>query len=84
VESPALARREFVARLRRARPDLKILWMPFPVLRVLSLILTALQKLLRPSKPALNLYSAFKSEPYDDSLVRQMNMRTSSARGGPA
>lgn len=84
VESPALARRDLVIRLRHARPDLKILWMPFPVLRVLSLMLTVLQKLLRPSMPALNLYSAFKSEPYDDSIVRQMNLRTSSALDDPA
>ncbi len=76
VESPALARRDLVTRLRRARPDLKILWIPFPILRLLSLILTATQKALHPSKPALNLYSAFKSEPYDDSLVRQMNLTT--------
>jgi hypothetical protein len=84
VESPALARRDLVTRLRRARPDLKVLWMPFPVLRVLSLMLTVLQKLLRPSTPALNLYSAFKSEPYDDSVVRQMNLRPPFAPGVPA
>jgi len=84
VETPAPARRDLVMRLRGVRPDLKILWMPFPILRVLSLMLTALQKLLRPSQPALKLYSAFKSEPYDDSVVRQLNLRTPSAPGGPA
>lgn len=72
VESPALARRDLVSRLRRVRPDLKVLWLPFPMLRVLGLMATLLQKLLWPSKPALNLYDAFKSEHYDDSVAKRL------------
>jgi len=83
LESPAPTRRELVARLKAVRPDLKVLWMPFPVLRLLSWLATALQKLMRPSRPALNLYNAFKSEPYDDAVVKQLNLEVSDARGGP-
>ena len=74
IESPPLARRELVRRLRRTRPDLKILWLPFPLLRVLSWTMTAAQKLRHPTRPALNLYNAFKSEPYDDTVVKSLGL----------
>lgn len=75
LESPTLARRDLVRRLRRARPDLKVLWMPFPMLWLLSVAMTVAQKLLRPRRPALNLYAAFKSESYDSTLAGQLNAR---------
>ena len=58
-------------RLKEARPDLRLLWLPFWILRMLSAALWAFLKLARPKSPALNLYSAFKSERYDDTISRQ-------------
>jgi predicted dehydrogenase/nucleoside-diphosphate-sugar epimerase len=72
LEVPAQRRRDLVSRLRRARPDLKILWMPFPVLAVLNAVAFVAQKLLRPARPALNLYAAFKSESYDDAVAGRL------------
>ena len=72
IESPVPTRGELVERLRHARPDLKVLWMPFPILWTLSLALRIAQRVLRPRKPALNLYGAFKSERYDDSVMREL------------
>jgi hypothetical protein len=74
IESPPPARRELVRRLRRTRPDLKVVWLPFPVLRVLSAMAIGLQKLRHPGRPALNLYSAFKSEPYDHTVVESLGL----------
>lgn len=74
VESPPLARRELIRRLRRTRPDLKVVWLPFPLLRMLSALATGLQKLRHPTRPALNVYNAFKSEPYDDRVVRSLGL----------
>jgi len=65
LEVPAPTRRDLVERLRAVRPDLRFVWLPFPLLRMLSMLAIGLQKLLRPKKPALDLYAAFKSERYD-------------------
>lgn len=76
IESPPLTRRELVRRLRHGRPDLKVIWLPFPLLRVLSWLMTAAQKLRHPARPALDLYAAFKSENYDDSVVKSLQLRS--------
>jgi nucleoside-diphosphate-sugar epimerase len=72
LEVPAPTRGELFDRLRVNRPDLWILWLPFPVLRLLSLLATGLQKALRPGKPALDLYAAFKSESYDTVIAERV------------
>jgi len=84
IESPPLARRELVRRLRRTRPDLKIVWLPFPMLRMLSWFAIGLQKLRHPTRPALNLYAAFKSEPYDDAVVKSLGLPAPATRSEDA
>lgn len=69
LEVPAPTRADLVNRLLPGRPDLRVVWLPFPVLRAVSLFATGLQKLLRPGKPPLNLYAAFKSEYYDSRVA---------------
>jgi hypothetical protein len=54
------------------RPELKFFWMPFFVLKGLSWFAIALQKVLRPKQPALDLYAAFKSERYDPAVAQQV------------
>jgi hypothetical protein len=71
VEVPLMTRGEMVQRLKAARPDLRLFWLPFWILRLLSAVLWVLLKLTRPKSPALDLYSAFKSEKYDDAIARQ-------------
>lgn len=79
VEVPPTTRGELADRLRQTRPELRFFWMPFWMLRLLSWLATGLQKLLRPGKPALNLYAAFAAERYDPSVSERVI-----AAAGPA
>lgn len=69
VESPQPTRGGLVKRLRAARPDLGILWLPLSVVWLLSALLKLVLRLLKPGKKPLDLYSAFVSERYDNSLA---------------
>jgi hypothetical protein len=79
LEVPATRRGDLANRLRSTRPDLKFFWMPFFVLRGLSWFAIGLQKLLKPGRPALDLYAAFKSERYDPGISARV---ISAAREG--
>jgi predicted dehydrogenase/nucleoside-diphosphate-sugar epimerase len=72
IEVPATTRGELVRRLRIARPDLRILWLPFWILRILSLGLKGILKTRNPRAPALDLYGAFRSETYDPAIASQL------------
>lgn len=65
LEVPTTSRDELVRRLRVKRPDLLILWLPFWILWLLSTFFRVLLRALRPKSPALDLFSAFKSEKYE-------------------
>lgn len=71
VESPQPTRGDLVRRLRAARPELRIMWLPFPVVKAISFILKSILKLLKPGKKPIDLYSAFASERYDDRLAEK-------------
>jgi predicted dehydrogenase/nucleoside-diphosphate-sugar epimerase len=72
LEVPVKQRGELVDRLRQSRPDLKIVWLPSPVLWGLSGMLKVVLKILRPRQSPLDLYSAFKSESYDSQIAQQV------------
>lgn len=72
VEAQAPTRADLVARLRQARPDLKVMWLPAPVLWTLSATLKLVLRVLRPGKKPLDLYSAFASERYNNALAVQV------------
>jgi nucleoside-diphosphate-sugar epimerase len=80
LEVPAPTRGELVKRLRTVRPDLRFVWLPFPVLKVMSKTALLLQKMLRPKNAALDLYAAFKSEHYDLELAGRVIEETRTAR----
>ena len=69
LEVPEPTRGELADRLIAKRPDLIGVWLPFAILRPLSAALRILLRMLRPRAPALDLYSAFKSETYDSSIA---------------
>jgi nucleoside-diphosphate-sugar epimerase len=69
VEAPPPKRKELVARLRKSRPELKVMWMPAPILKMLSWMLKGALKIMKPSKKPLDLYAAFASEKYDSTLA---------------
>lgn len=81
VEPEAPTRAELAQRHRERRADLRFLWMPAPVLRLLSWQLIGLQKVLRRGKEPLNVYAAFASERYDTALAAKVVER---ARQQPA
>jgi predicted dehydrogenase/nucleoside-diphosphate-sugar epimerase len=81
LEVPANTRGELVTRLRATRPELRFIWLPFPVLVVLSKMATWLQAVLHPGKPALDVYAAFKSERYDSTIAQRV---IASANNGTA
>jgi predicted dehydrogenase/nucleoside-diphosphate-sugar epimerase len=72
LEHPPPTRGDLVQRLRQVRPDLKFVWMPFWLLRPLSALFGLLSKALRPNSPALDVYSAFRSETYDGPTAEQL------------
>lgn len=72
LEVPPTTRGDLARRLRETRPELRFLWLPFPIVKLLSLLATLLQKALRPKHPALDVYAAFKSENYDPRIAQQV------------
>jgi predicted dehydrogenase/nucleoside-diphosphate-sugar epimerase len=66
------AKRDLVRRLRQTDPDLKVIWLPWPVLLPLSGFASLLQKALRPRRPAISLRRVFASPKYDTSSVRAL------------
>ena len=72
VEVPATTRGDLADRMRKNRPELRFFWMPFWLLKLLSWFAIGLQKVLRPGKPALDVYAAFKSEKYDPTISQKV------------
>lgn len=87
VDPLASTRGELVARLLRSRPDLKVLWVPFFVIRAASPVFKGLQRLLWPGKQPVDIYRAFAAESYDCDLASKVIDRvqqSAEVRGGAA
>ena len=69
LDMPTPSRGELAARLRTCRPDLRVFWLPFWIVRILSAVTSVLLKVRRPRSAPLDLYAAFKSETYDTTLA---------------
>jgi len=72
VEAPQPTRGDLAKRLRRARPELKLMWLPFPIVWAISATLKLVLRLIKPGKQPLDIYSAFASEQYDSSLAEKI------------
>lgn len=72
VEAPPPRRRELVQRYRVVRSDLRFMWLPFPIIKMLGWTLKAALRVLKPGKSPLDLYAAFASERYDTSLAEKI------------
>lgn len=72
VEAPPPSRRELVERLRSVRPDLRFMWLPFPIIRMLGGMLKLALRVLKPGSSPVDLYAAFASEKYDTALAAQV------------
>jgi predicted dehydrogenase/nucleoside-diphosphate-sugar epimerase len=65
-------KRELLLRLRKANPDLAVVWLPNFLLVPLSWLATLAQKILRPGKPAINVAKVFSVLPYDTSSIARL------------
>jgi len=72
VEPNPPQRIELTRRLLKTRPDLKATWIPFGIVRVLSVFLKAGLRLVFPKKKPVDLYAAFSSETYDPHLAQSV------------
>jgi predicted dehydrogenase len=69
LEVPTPTRGELADRLKVIRPDLKFMWLPMPVLWLISGALKVVLRVLRPSSQPLDLYAAFKAEHYENTIA---------------
>mgnify|MGYP001217486951 CR=1 FL=1 len=72
LEVPTPTRGDLADRLKAQRPDLKFMWLPMPMLRLISATLKIVLRVLRPSSQPLDLYAAFKSESYDSTTASRV------------
>jgi hypothetical protein len=74
--SPTLpSKRDLLSVLRKANPGLRVVWLPPPVLHVLSWTAVALQKVLRPGRPAMSLSRIFATKRLDSSRIASLNQQ---------
>lgn len=69
IEPEAPTRKELMDRLLKDRPELSVFWMPNIILKLLSIMLKGVLKVLKPGKKPLDLYAAFAAEKYDATLA---------------
>lgn len=72
VEAPAPTRRELADRVKADRPDLRFIWVPATLLRILSPALKLVQRVVLHSQKPIDVYSAFASEHYRTDLAAMM------------
>jgi hypothetical protein len=72
LEPDLPTKRQLLQRLRQANPDLSVVWLPWPALVVLSGVGIALQKVLRPGRPAMHVAKAFAPQRLDTSAIRRI------------
>ncbi len=72
LDPVAPTKRELLNRLRKANPDLTVVWLPWFLLVPLSWVATLGQKLLHPRKPAIDVAKVFSVMPYDTSALENL------------
>jgi predicted dehydrogenase/nucleoside-diphosphate-sugar epimerase len=75
VEAPPPSRRELVARYLKDRPDLRVVWVPAWLLRLLSGPLKLLQRVALQSKDPVDVAAAFAGERYRTALAEEVIAR---------
>lgn len=69
VEAPAPTRRHLILNLRTQRPDLRVLWLPFFVIKLFDGVYNLLGRMSFGRLPDLSIYPAFASQKYDTALA---------------
>jgi predicted dehydrogenase/nucleoside-diphosphate-sugar epimerase len=63
---------DLVSHLRKANPDLRVVWVPRAVLWPFSGLAMVLQKLLRPGRPAVSVAHVFAGRTFDATAMRRL------------
>ncbi len=84
VQTPAPTRGELVERLRTVRPDLKIVWLPALLLRLLSGPAKLAQRWLMGASKPIDLYAAFSSEHYQPDIAAAVIAKAKNSAVPPA
>ncbi len=71
-------KRELVAALKRINPGLMVLWLPRPLLAVISSGAVVAQRLLRPGRVPVDVAKVFAVDRFDTATIRQLAARLSS------
>ncbi|HJQ10497.1 MAG TPA: Gfo/Idh/MocA family oxidoreductase [Gemmatimonadaceae bacterium] len=77
-------KRDVLDRLRTRNPDLTVIWLPMPLLSLLSSFASVAQKVVRPRKPVMNVARAFESPAYDTSRIASVASLMNSPRAESA
>lgn len=80
VEPVAPSRLDLVNCLKAIRPDLRFIWIPTVIIRLVSPLLKLAQKLILPGRTPLDIQAAFSSEPYQTDLAMAVTKRAREAR----
>ena len=84
VQTPAPTRADLVERLRKERPDLKIIWFPALLLRMLSGPAKLAQRWLMGASKPIDLYAAFSSERYQPDIAAGVIAKAKNSAVPPA
>jgi hypothetical protein len=81
--SPTLpSRRDLLSLLRRGNPDLRVVWLPTPLVKGLAVAAIVVQHALRPRKPAMNVARAFAAQRLDTTLIQTLAPKIQADFGG--
>jgi predicted dehydrogenase/nucleoside-diphosphate-sugar epimerase len=83
VDPEPPTRGDLVARLRRDNPDVRVVWLPRPVLVPLSMAALLAQKLLRPRGKPIHLARVFADQRLDASRIRSIRDHMQSPAPNP-
>jgi hypothetical protein len=72
VEADAPTRRQLVARHLENRPDLRLVWLPAWMLRLMSPPMKLMQRIVFRGKKPIDVYAAFASEKYRIDLAAEV------------
>ena len=84
VQTPAPTRGELVRRLREVRPDLRVIWLPMILLRLLSAPAKLAQRWLMGVSNPIDLYAAFSSERYQPDIAASVLGKATRSEAAPA
>jgi len=72
IEPEPVTRRALVQRVRASRPGTRVVWIYRPILRVLSMGMILLQRIIRPTRTPVSLWTVFQAPRCDTTAMRRV------------